>query len=113
MCLGLREAQGRQNEGNSECLKNYLHLPFKTKNTHFSQVTFSQSYSQKMHLKHKTFRGLALLAKQSRDNYESFCLNFVFSLFCLNPFSWDELSRVLLAKMPQNEFLMKNMKNTI
>ena len=52
--LGLREARGRQKREIS-CVWNLSHQPFKTENTHFSWVTYSRSYSQKMHLKHKAF----------------------------------------------------------
>ena len=89
--------------------KNLSHQPFKTENTRFSWVTYSRNYLQKMHLKHKTFRGKSLVAKQSQKSLSEFC---VFK-FCLNLFSREELSRKLLAKMPLKKFLKKNMKNLI
>jgi len=63
--LGLREARGNQNEGNKEVFENLSHKPFKTKNARFSRVTYSQSYSPKMHLKHKALRRKPLVAKVS------------------------------------------------
>ena len=78
------------------CWKLSTFALLKTKNTHFLQVNFSRSYSWKMPLKHKFFFAGKLY---SRNSCKSFCLNFVFSLFCLNPFSWEELSREIRTKM--------------
>ena len=111
--LELREAQGRQNEGKTSDLKNCLHQPFKTKNMCFSLINFLRSYSQKMPLKHKLFAG----KHYSRDSHDLVTKvsvwNFVFSWFCLNPFSHEVLSDKLLAKISLKKFLMKNMKNAI
>ena len=94
------------------CLKNYLHQPFKTENTCFSWVSFSQSYSKKMPLKHKNFRVAFTRKAVVRQSQK-----FLSKIWCFhslpNPFSRDELTHELLAKMPLNEFLMKNMKNSI
>ena len=72
--LGLREARGKQNEGNKDVFENLSHKPFKTKNAHFSLVTYSRSYSQKMHLKHKALCRKPLVAKQSQKSLSEFCV---------------------------------------
>ena len=79
----------------------------------FPRVTYSWSYSWKMHLKHKAFCRKLLVVKQSRDIRQSLYLNFEFSSFCLNLFSREELSRELLAKMPLKKFLKNNTKKCI
>ena len=49
------------------------------------------------------------VARESWKSLSEFCV----FMFCLNPFSWEELSRELLVKMPLKKFLKKNMKNAI
>ena len=97
--LGLREARGRQNEGNNDVFENLSHQPFKIENTHFLRVT----YLQKTPLKHKTFHRKPLVTKQSRKSLFEFC---VFK-FLPQPLFTGKASRELLVKMPQKKFLKK------
>ena len=61
----------------------------------------------------KTLRGVNFTRETIVRQSQKFLLEFCVFMFCLNPFSQEELSYKLLAKMPLKEFSMKIMKNAI
>ena len=90
--------------------KNLSLQPFKTENTRFLWVTYLWRYSWKMHLKHKTFRGKSLVAKQSWDSRKSLCLNFMFSSFALTYFCGKSVVASFSRKCLWRSFWRKHEK---
>ena len=111
LSFGLVEAWGRPSEGKQEFLKNCLHQPFKTKKTRFSWVSFLQSYSWKMPLKHKTFRGFTCktVAKVSIWIlcFQYFALTHFHGKSLVMSFSWKCLWKTFWWKTRKMQFEQK------